>query len=388
MDFVQTGTNRSVVIQGGQITFQMALLPNEGGTPTDPDSYPVSQTEPLVNVYDPDGSVVTIGIGVRTAPGIYTYLWSCPLGAILSDSWAIKWGATIAGSYTQWTEYFKVVDQSLADPKATDPNQFSSAKTEEYVLALRNRTERVFIETKVSTDYVEPVSAPILSVYTPSETLLTTITATQVSGVTGSYYADVLGTVLSQPDSYYMLVWEYQLTASTPTRTSIQTLWTAPLSIFRALPDLRMLMDKSNKPSDRVRGYGDQELARYLVMGLGMFNARPPVSYFTWTQVPGNVYPWVMQCSMLYGLKAQMLLEIDQDFEMTGQTVSLRWEHVQNLSALATQAASEWQEQGEKVKIGLGLGTGRLLIRPVVQGVIGLASQHLSAGTFLEAYKM
>lgn len=388
MEFVQNSTNRLVVIQGGQITFQMALLPCEGGTATDPDTYPSTQTEPLVNIYDPDGSVVTIGVGNRVSTGIYNYLFTCPIGAIISDSWSIKWGATISGSYIQWTEFFKVVDRTLADPKSSDPNQLSNLKAEEYVLALRNRTERVFMEARIGRDYVQPVETPTLSVYTPGEVLLLTAAVSGVPGVVGSYYADVPGTTINQLDSYYMLVWNYQLTATTPFRTSIQTLWTAPLSVFKALPDLRMLLDKSQKPSDRVQGYSDQDLARYLLMGIGLFNSKPPATAVTWTNMPDSVYPWIMQLSMLYALKAQMILEVDQDFEMTGQTITLRWEHFQNLSTLATQAAAEWQEQGEKVKIGMGLGQGRLLVRPVVQGFLQLAQQHLSAGTFCESYKV
>jgi hypothetical protein len=388
VDFVQNTTNRSVVIQGGQITFQAVLLQCEGGTPLDPDGYPMTQTEPLVNVYDPDGSVVAIGVGNRISQGVYNYLFTCPIGAIISNGWSITWSATLQGEYYSWTEYFQVVDRTLAQPKPSDPNQLSSLKTEEYVLALTGRTERVFLNTQIGTTPVQPVATPTLSVYTPTEQLLATLPASGVTGVTGSYYADVPGTLISQTDTYYMLVWSYQLTPTTPFRTNIQTLWTAPLSVFKALPDLRMLLDKCQKPTDRVQGYADQELARYLIMGLGLFNAKPPVTYFTWPNLPPNVYPWAMQCSMLYALKAQMLLEIDQDFEMSGQTITLRYEHFQNLSSLAQQAATEWNEQGEKVKVGLGLARGTLLIRPVVQGYISLAQQTMMAGSFLSSYKI
>jgi len=386
--FVKSTTNRAVVIQGGQYTFEISLLITEGGTPADPDGYPVSQLEPTVNIIDPDGSVVAVGVGSRVDVGIYNYLFSCPIGAILSDSWSIKWGATISGVYTEWVEYFKAVDRTLADPRATDPNQLSSLKTEEYVLAINGRSERVFLETKVGYDYVQPLTTPVLSVYDIGDNLLATPVVSAVTGKTGIYYSDVEGTLITNYDSYYMMVCTYRLGVAEPTRTLIQTLWTAPLSIFRAIPDLRMLMDKAQKPTDRVQGYSDQEFARYLRMGIGIFNTRPPVTSFTWNSIPMDAYPWALTCAMIYGLKAQMLLEVDQDFEVTGQTISIRWEHFANLSAMAQQAATEWQEQGEKVKMAFGLGRGRLLIRPVVAGYIGIARQHASEGLFFESYKV
>jgi hypothetical protein len=386
--FVNNTTNRATVIQGGQYTFQAALLTREGGTPQDPDGYPLTLTEPSATVYDPDGSPVSIGVGIRISQGIYSYLFSCPIGGVPSDGWYIKFGATIGGVYYEWQEFFTVVDRTVAQPKPQDPNQLSSLKTDEYVLALTNRTERVVLNIRVGTKPVQPVLTPTLSVYDTGEKLLATLPVSGIAGYTGSYYADVPGTLINQLDHYYMLVWTYMLTPAEPSRTLIQTLWTAPLSLFQALPDLRSVMDKAQKPTDRVQGYSDQEMARYLRQGLNLFNMRPPKTKFTFTQLPDIAYPWVIQCALLYGLKAQLLLEVDQDFEASGQTISLRWQHFANLSQFVQQAAQEWQDQGEKVKIALGLPRGRLYISPVVQGVIQLAKAQLNEGTFLEAYKI
>lgn len=379
--------NRAVVIQGGQYTFEWILLVTTGTDPRDPDGFPATQDEPSITVYDPDGTPQAVGTATRIGVGIYTYLFTCPLGAVISDGWYIQCGATIDGNYELWRQYFKVVDRSADQPKQLNPNQLSSLKTEEYILGIRGRDERVYIECKVGSDAVSPLTTPTLQVMSIGSTVLATPAVTG-TGETGVYYADVLGTVLTSADAYYMLVWNYRLSVGAPARTVIQTLWTAPLAIFKALPDLRALMDKSQKRTDRVQGYSDQELARYIRMGLGMFNSRPPVTGFSLTTLPDDAYPWMLTCSMLWGLQAQILEEIDQEFELTGQTISLRWDHVQNLSTFAQQVAQQWQDQGEKVKIPLGLGGGRLLIRPVVQGYIGLARQQVEEGTFFAAYKI
>ena len=165
-------------------------------------------------------------------------------------------------------------------------------------------------------------------------------------------------------------------------------LWTAPLSIFRAIPDLRMLLDKAQKPGDKVQGYSDQELARYLKMGNAKFGSRPPVTSYSWGNMPEAAYPWVLSLSMLYGLQAQMLLEIDQDFELTGQTVSIRWEHFSNLSQFVQQVADEWKEYGQAVKMSLALSRGRLYVVPSVQGIIGMMNRVANVGTQFESFKM
>ena len=386
---VKESTNRAVVIQGGQYTFEMALIPCEGGIPTDPDEYPAPvPVEPTINIVDPDGSTVTVAVGTRTDVGIYSYLFTCGIGAILSDSWYIQWAATIGGQYIEWREYFKVVDRTVADPKYANPNQLSSMKTEEYVLAIANRSERVFLETKVGRDYVQPLFPPTLNVYDMSEQIVETPVVSSVPGQVGVFYCDVASGTLQFKDYYYMMVWDYYLTPTEPRRTVLQTLWTAPLSLLRALPDIRGLMDKAQKPADRVQGYSDQELARYLNMGVHIFNRKPPVTGFTWSTMNGDAYPWVMTCAMLYGLKAQMLLEVDQDFEATGQTISIRWQHFSNLQSFVQQAAQEWEEQGQKIKMSFGLGHGRLLTRPSIQGYLGFMSRHVGAGSFFESLRI
>ena len=389
MIYENSSTNRAVVIQGGQYTFERSLLVTTGGDPADPDGYPATTDEPSVTVYDPDGTPIAAGVGTRVSQGVYNYLFTCPLGAIVSDGWYLQFGATISGDYHLWREYFRVVDRSADAPSVADPNQLSSLKTDEYVLALRGRDERVYLETRAGRDLVQPLTTPTLGVYDVGETLLASPTVTQVPGRPGIYYADLSGTtLLTQLNAYYMLVWSYALTVGAPSRTVIQMLWTAPLSIFRLLPDLRSLIDKAQKPTDRIQGYSDQELARYIRHGLNVFNMRPPVTGFTLTTTPEMAEPWVLTCAMLYGLQAQMLQEIDQEFEVTGQTISIRWDHFANLNSFVQQAAQQWQDQGEKIKIALGLGKGRLFVRPAVQGYIGIARRQASEGTFFAAYKI
>ena len=337
---------------------------------------------------DPDGSTVAVDVGMRTGVGLYTYLFTCGLGAILSDAWYIQWGATIGGEYYEWREYFKVVDRTVADPKYSNPNQLSSMKTEEYVLALVGRDERVFLETRVGRDLVQPLFPPTLSVYDQGEVVIATPPVSGVTGLVGTFYCDVSSATLQFKDYYYMMVWDYYLSVAEPRRTVLQTLWTAPLTLLRALPDLRGLIDKAQKPTDRVQGYSDQELARYLNMGLHTFNRKPPVTGFNWSTMSPDAYPWVLLCAMLYGLKAQMILEVDQDYEVTGQTISIRWQHFQNLQSFVQQAAQEWEEQGQKVKLSFGLGHGRLLTRPSLVGYLGLMRNVAGGATFFEALKV
>lgn len=388
MIYENKNTNRAVIIQGGQHTFERSLLVTTGQDPRDPDGYPITTTEPSIGVYDPDGTLVAAGVATRVDVGVYQYLYTCPINAIISDGWYIQFGATIDGEYHLWREYFRVVDKSADSPKYADPNQLSSLKTDEYVLALKGRTERVYLEIKIGPDPVSPLSDPTLTVYDLSEKVVATPTVSGVPGSIGVYYADIPGTLLAQSDSYYMLVWNYQLSVGAPNRTVMQMLWVAPLVLFRMIPDLRMLMDKAQKPTDKLQGYSDQEMARYLKQGLNTFNMRPPVTYFSLSSLPPIAEPWVLTVSMLYGLQAQMLQEIDQEFEVSGQTITIRWDHFQNLNSFAQQVAQQWQEQGEKVKIALALGPGRLLIRPVVQGYIGIARRQATEGLFFGAYKI
>jgi len=381
-------TNRAIIVQGGQHTFERSLLVTTGQDPRDPDGYPVTTTEPSVGVYDPDGTLTAAGVATRIDTGVYQYLYTCPLNAIISDGWYIQFGATIDGEYHLWREYFRVVDKTADNPKYSDPNQLSSLKTDEYVLALRGRTERVYLEIKVGSDPVEPLSTPVLNVYDMSEKVVATPPVSGIPGSVGVYYADIPAELLSTSDAYYLLVWSYTLSVGAPSRTVIQMLWVAPLVLFRMLPDLRALMDKAQKPTDRLQGYSDQELARYLKQGLNAFNMRPPVTGFSLTTLPPIAEPWVLTVSMLYGLQAQLLQEIDQEFDVSGQTISLKWDHFSNLSSFVQQVAQQWQEQGERVKIALALGPGRLLIRPVVQGYIGIARRQATEGLFFAAYKM
>lgn len=381
---IKQTTNRVAIIQGGQFTFDMGLFVD--GVLRDPDEYPVTPaTEPVVNILDPSGATVEVGVGVRTAEGEYTYLYTVPLNAEVSENWTIKWGATIDGVYYYWAEYFKVIDKSATQPKYFDPNQLSSGKTEEYILAIKGRTERVYLETKVGSDIVYPVAIPSYYLYDQSETLITSGTATEVSS--GTYYCEILSTTLDTSDKQWMLVWNYQLTATEPTRTVIQTVWTCPISIFGAVIDVRMILDKALKPTDRIMGYSDQEIVRYLKNGLRMFNMRTPATVMTFNNLDDNAYAWIIQLAVCWGLKAQILAEIDMSYTLAGQTISLTWEHQNALQTMYNTLWGEWDKLGREAKL-LYLGKGRLLYRPQIAGYIGAMNRSVSAGTFFEALKI
>ena len=101
--------------QGTQATLDIWIYPGPGLAPVDPDGYPA--TEPMVAIYDPNGTLMSSGLAYRLGQGNYRYRYQLAADAPISSDWRIEWTFTVGGgipAVDQRTEYFTVVSYEYA----------------------------------------------------------------------------------------------------------------------------------------------------------------------------------------------------------------------------------------------------------------------------------
>lgn len=148
-------------------------------------------------------------------------------------------------------------------------------------------------------------------------------------------------------------------------------------AMFGAMNDLELTLKKSRVMNViQALNYTQADLANYLARGLYWFNGLPPIlTSFTGTNMQGFLRnAWVL-LSTYYALFAQHLAENDLQFDMSGQTVTLRVDRTGGIDAALGRIESEIDRTIRPMKTLLGKGgvTGG-------DGSIGDPGGHLGLG--------
>ena len=124
-----------------------------------------------------------------------------------------------------------------------------------------------------------------------------------------------------------------------------------------------MVIDKYQKRRQLLQAYQDSDIYEYLVRGLEIVNGWHPVTSFQMTSLPNQLTPYWLMAGQLWGLNAQFLLETDLQFNFSGQTVTLDYDHTGNIDTAISRAT-------DFIREGLGPAKTAIYRRQAGPGVV------------------
>lgn len=129
-------------------------------------------------------------------------------------------------------------------------------------------------------------------------------------------------------------------------------------AIMGAMNDLEMMLKKSRAMNViQALNYTQADLANYLNRGLEWFNGLPPIlTSFNGRNMQGFIRNGWVILSTYYALFAQHLAENDLQFDMSGQTVTLRVDRTGGIDAALGRLEAEIDRTIKPMKTLLGKG--------------------------------
>jgi len=318
-------------VRGTQATFTANFLEYDGTpmVPADRDSWPA------VTIRDPDNTVIATGIGSQIAEGQYSFNWFVPVAAELStedgNNWTIEWAMVTAAGHTHQTaEKFQIVDKIESVPEERTHTYLT---TDGGIIRALIRWPRQLCE--VSQTVMDATGSNAL-LYVPG--VASNDTQSTISN------PNRLITELQQDGEYLyfydygpMVAGEYQFHWNTLESAASERI--VQVQIGRAVPgifwhynaEIRTRVDKLQKSTDMVQQYSDAEVFSYLKGGLDILNFMAPPTNYVLADIPfvgsSGVRTALIYCSLVDAINAQQILEIDLNFDHSGQTVTLNYNH-------------------------------------------------------------
>jgi len=340
--------------------FREAFLTDQGTAlvPIDASRYPSFQ------IVDINGQVVSAGLATLDGTaGNYRVEFYVPADALISNDdrrWRIEW--LLIDQNNRQVE--KTTEFDVRDTEVT-----SSPIRDQKLMALCDRPYRLFIrelgrpyqvrmdleQAGAGTKVVENVVYPPTG--DPSETPL----VETVDGETYLYSYDIPAGVLSAGVTY-QAVWSITNTIASSPEFAFQIIEVPISTVLQYFPSLRMCIDKYQKRREIIQAYQDTDILEYLTRGLEIVNGWHPLTSWTIGTVPSQITPFWLLASQVWALNAQHLLEVDLNFDFSGQTVTLSYDHTAGLEAGIQRAMDFLNERLTPAKTTLyrraaGVGT-------------------------------
>jgi len=305
------------------VTFTKSFVDSTG----DP-IVPLDTTYPQVQIEDPNGTIVASGVGMATTtPGLWQFQWSVPVNAEVSDSWKIVW-TLVDGQHDSHTkeETFGVSSQ-IEDQTALERSG--------WYLTMLGATERLVWKG----DY-NPHNIYVRLERADGTVLLEAEKSQLTYTAADCYHYYTIDTPTFDTECDHLITWRVQATSVSPWDYQVQHLKVPYRQFWLALPHLRFLVDKLNKIQTTPLSYLDIELYMCLERGLELLNTVHPLTAWTWSGLPQQFGSWWILCSGLWCLNSRQLLEIEVSHTLSGQTVTLEYDH----SSALSEVMSRWQE--------------------------------------------
>lgn len=317
-------------VRGTQVQFTADFFDFDGTAMVPVDS----ENWPQVVIRDGSSSVVATGVGRVVAAGRYTFPWFVPVAATLSTEdtlWRIDWTFVTTGGHTRSsTESFSVVDRIESTPEERQQTYITNdGGTVRARLRWPTKLHAVQLSVKS---------------YSNASALLTIsgVATNDSEGDAGNPQRKINEVVQNGEYVYYYDVgplrageyqfhWTIQESTISPIDVNVQIARAVPDMFWHYNAELRMLIDKLQKHVGMPQAYSDADLYSYLKGGVDIVNFIPPSTNWTLTDIPlsgsRGVRTAVIFGSAIYGLNAQQVLEIELNFDHTGQTVTLGYSH-------------------------------------------------------------
>ncbi len=330
-------TRGLTLIRSREHTFRMAFWEDQAaGVPLVPFD---ASRYPSYAIFDPNGTTIQTGKAeVDGQTPNYKVPFTPAIDAILTNDdrrWRIDWFMlTDVGRSVQTSELFDMRDVDITEAEVP----------EQKVLALDDKKKRlrlplpkrpVSIELMVK-DANNPtiLITPLAAVFPPSGPN-PSITEIQ-NGDQYVYVYDI------PPDTFtaghtYQAVWSVLPTPVAEEDQYRATIEVPPFQLLQHFDSLRMLLDKFKMQKNMsIQAYQESDIYEYLKRGSQIINSLDPV-HLQWqiTQIPEVVQPWWLFASTFYGLQAQGILETYLQFNFSGQSVTLDYDHAGQLDAIA-----------------------------------------------------
>ncbi len=338
-------------VRGATVTLTHSFV-DGGGNPIPP----LDTTYPQIQIEDPSGAIMASGVCLATGtPGQWQFEWTVPADAKVCDGWKIVWTlADLQRNSHQDTEGFRVITQ-VENLEGLD-------RTATY-LTMEGQTERLIWKGAVDPLHIE------LTVNCAWQNTVMTREKSQLQGpvCTDGYYTYYTDTdAFTQPGSY-LVVWRTRDSEISAWQQQIQQLMVPYWTFWMLMPHLRVLIDKLNKKTTTPLSYLESELHRSFEMGLDFLNSVHPFTDWHWMSVPRPFQSWWVMCAGLAALNSRQLLEIEVQHTLSGQTVTLEYDHAQPLSEVMTrwqEMIREWMGPAKLAAYRRWAGPGHLAVRP------------------------
>jgi hypothetical protein len=295
---------------------------------------------PSIAIKDPSGITVSTGVGRLIGGGKYTFRWFVPPDAELNTPdrpWSISWFfVTETGHNKDFEESFNVTDRVEPEPEERKWTYLTRiGKSERLFLPLMTQPEELGL------DILDGGDNAIVSIYPTNDTVTDDIALASpkipISNrkigriARDGRYHYVFDTDPLTSIGDYLVFWRVRETVVSPEDEVQQLLRVPEMNFWRLLQPLRMLIDKLQKRIGWVQAYADSDLYDYILHGVGLANVTQPTTNWTLSSIPIQASRGVIDVVLLYaavwGLIAQQTSEIELQFDHSGQTVTLNYNH-------------------------------------------------------------
>jgi len=308
---------------------------------TDSDGVPLvadnPAIQPTVVIKDPAGMAVANGVGRAVGSGKYTFNWFVPETAEVNlpdTEWVIEWFfVTINRTNKQVSQNFSVIDQVDPDAEQRKWTYLTRIGTSERLLI--RQTKKPF---SVGIDILDNSDKLIFTTCGTSKDLADATVATPVAqrkiaetkdeGGRYVYFFDTEPLGLGE----YLVFWKVRETEISVEEHIQQMLRVPEMQFWRLLQPMRILIDKLQKRVGWIQSYHDSDIYEYLLRGVDSANMVQPTTNWTLGSIPIRHSRGAIEAVLLFAVVhalgiAQQTLEIELNFDHSGQTVGLNYNH-------------------------------------------------------------
>jgi hypothetical protein len=348
------------LLRGESHIFRQSFFEDENKytpvTPIDTGKYP------RVNIVNINGEVIISDIATLDGtPGNYRYNFQVPLNAEISNDdrrWRIEWYViTNKNRQIETVLEFDIRDSDFSDDDLED---FDSSIGQR-ILAMPCKEHRVKIALEkrpysISLDIMKNNKNFLTGIRYPYEVRTLPDHGFSLTETTYNqyyiYYFDIPeGCAYLSECSMFTLIWNIQKTPISSKDYIYRILDVPPTLILPLMTSLRMAIDKYQKQKNTVQAYQDSDLYEYLKRSREMINGYPPLTNWGFTDFPGVLSNYLLLGALVWGLNAQHLLEVDLNFDFSGQTTTLSYNHEAGISTAYDRALSLFNENIAKAKM-------------------------------------
>jgi hypothetical protein len=317
--------------RGTAKVFEATFLDMDGDPLTPGDA----TSTPKVEIFDPQGNVVSTAVGSHIGNGCYRWQWFVPTDAYINtedEAWEVRWDFVSLGGNTKSHEQnFNVIDSVESTPE----------ERTQMLIGRPNRSERAMIRLEYDPVYLEldvvdrsdQVVVHVVGCSESADNLKPTDPDRQIGKMVrdGQY---VFWYDLPPYDvGEYHLFWGIRQTEVSSMEYEHQTLRVPPFNFWRLADPLLTVIDKLKKKVGWVQHYSDSDLLEYIVRGLGTVNQVRPNTDWRLQTIPagmdlfGPVADAVLTAATIHALMSQNIMELELQFNFSGQTVTLDYNH-------------------------------------------------------------